>query len=398
MTARCHGSPYPAQNRQRKNGLSDRRRVPRGDSDGRTAERCFQWATLAGLSSRIQPFDAQTQSARPAGVSAHTQQGVQAFAAGRRSRRAAPPTERSHPSFGASVPTGIRDANASPRELSNPTQSTRTLDRNTTQVLALRRWRSARARRAAARADGANGYVPMGPSESQHKAAIAGDKSKAQANKAKFPKGKKTLDIADWLVKMAARVCSRATVVGSGRPSRRPRRRPFDLPRARTSGAREQARRRLHRPPGPGAAPGTGHDPLQLSDDDDDESYRSIVVAADFVVVAAGRRVSAAGGFSATRLISSQRPPSSLDPDSATAASAASVVSNVAAGRVCLAPALLERRDARRRRNAVLLEELNQKLGRLGLEGHAGHKTLRFNFRRRSREVPRVHALLRWWC
>ena len=48
------GSPYPAQNRQRKNGLSDRRRVPRGDSDGRTAERCFQWATLAGLSSRIQ--------------------------------------------------------------------------------------------------------------------------------------------------------------------------------------------------------------------------------------------------------------------------------------------------------------------------------------------------------
>ena len=52
---RCLGSPYPAQKRLRKNGLSERRRVPRGDSDGRTAERCFQWATLAGLSSRIQP-------------------------------------------------------------------------------------------------------------------------------------------------------------------------------------------------------------------------------------------------------------------------------------------------------------------------------------------------------
>ena len=54
-SARCLRSPYPAQKRLRKNGLSDRRRVPRGDSDGRTAERCFQWATLAGLSSRIQP-------------------------------------------------------------------------------------------------------------------------------------------------------------------------------------------------------------------------------------------------------------------------------------------------------------------------------------------------------
>ena len=53
--ARCLGSPYPAQKRLRKNGLSDRRRVPRGDSDGRTAERCFQWVTLAGLSSQIQP-------------------------------------------------------------------------------------------------------------------------------------------------------------------------------------------------------------------------------------------------------------------------------------------------------------------------------------------------------
>ena len=52
--ARCLRSPYPAQKRLRKNGLSELRRVPRGDSEGRTAERCFQWATLAGLSSRIQ--------------------------------------------------------------------------------------------------------------------------------------------------------------------------------------------------------------------------------------------------------------------------------------------------------------------------------------------------------
>ena len=38
--ARCLGSLYPAQKRLRKNGLSERRRVPRGDSDGRTVERC----------------------------------------------------------------------------------------------------------------------------------------------------------------------------------------------------------------------------------------------------------------------------------------------------------------------------------------------------------------------
>ena len=48
-------SPYLAHLGLRKNGLSERRRVPRGDSDGRTAERCFQWVTLAGLSSQIQP-------------------------------------------------------------------------------------------------------------------------------------------------------------------------------------------------------------------------------------------------------------------------------------------------------------------------------------------------------
>ena len=125
--ARCCGSPYPAQNRQRKNGLSERRRVPRGDSDGRTAERCFQWATLAGLSSRIQAEEAQTQSARPAGPSAlHSKVCKPSRPAAAHDERRRP-MERSHPSFGAKCAHLVIGATpvASPRELSNPTQSTK---------------------------------------------------------------------------------------------------------------------------------------------------------------------------------------------------------------------------------------------------------------------------------
>ncbi|CAH0370244.1 unnamed protein product [Pelagomonas calceolata] len=62
-----------------------------------------------------------------------------------------------------------------------------------------------------------NGYVPKGLTEAQYKAAMAADKSKAQANKSKFPKGKKTLDIADWLVQMEKKQTLKGDkVVGSG--------------------------------------------------------------------------------------------------------------------------------------------------------------------------------------
>ena len=56
--ARCLGSPYPAQKRLRNNGLSERRRVPRGESEGLMADRHRPWSKLAGLSSRIQAQEA----------------------------------------------------------------------------------------------------------------------------------------------------------------------------------------------------------------------------------------------------------------------------------------------------------------------------------------------------
>ena len=59
--------------------------------------------------------------------------------------------------------------------------------------------------------------MPKGLTEAQYKAAMAADKSKAQANKAKYPKGKKTLDIADWLVQMEKKQTLKGDkVVGSG--------------------------------------------------------------------------------------------------------------------------------------------------------------------------------------
>ena len=145
--ARCLGSLYPAQKRLRKNGLSERRRVPRGESEGLMADRHRPWSKLASLSSRIQPKEAQTQSARPAGPSAHTQQGVQAFAAGRRSRRAAPADGALTSKLRSpSAPTCRATPIASPRELSNPTQSTTRAspDHNTQRRSSpSRRWRSA---------------------------------------------------------------------------------------------------------------------------------------------------------------------------------------------------------------------------------------------------------------
>ena len=110
---------------------------------------------------------------------------------------------------------------ASPRELSNPTQSTTRPTHHAqppTQVLALAPLALGFAPAAQQRAPTAlNGYVPKGLTEAQYKAAMAADKSKAQANKSKFPKGKKTLDIADWLVQMEKKQTLKGDkVVGSG--------------------------------------------------------------------------------------------------------------------------------------------------------------------------------------
>ena len=95
-------------------------------------------------------LDAQTQSARPAGPSAHTQQGVQALAAGRRSRRAAPSDGALTSKLRSpSAPTWVLRTKpvASPRELSNPTQSTTRARRLTPnprrRSSPSRRWRSA---------------------------------------------------------------------------------------------------------------------------------------------------------------------------------------------------------------------------------------------------------------
>ena len=88
----------------------------------------------------------------------------------------------------------------------------------TTQVLALAPLALGFAPAAQTRAPTAlNGYVPKGLTEAQYKAQLAAEKSKAQSNKSKFPKGKKTLDIADWLVQMEKKQTLKGDkVVGSG--------------------------------------------------------------------------------------------------------------------------------------------------------------------------------------
>merc|ERR1719305_1991480 len=47
-----------------------------------------------------------------------------------------------------------------------------------------------------------NGYVPQGLSEAEYKAARNAEDAKKAQNKQRFPKGKATLDIADWLKQM----------------------------------------------------------------------------------------------------------------------------------------------------------------------------------------------------
>ena len=127
---------------------------------------------------------------------------MQAFAAGRRSRRATPINE--------ALTSKLRIPKASPAP--PPHRDART------QVLALAPLALGFAPAAQTRAPTAlNGYVPKGLTEAQYKAAMAADKSKAQANKSKFPKGKKTLDIADWLVQMEKKQTLKGDkVVGSG--------------------------------------------------------------------------------------------------------------------------------------------------------------------------------------
>ena len=110
---------------------------------------------------------------------------------------------------------------ASPRELSHPTQSTTRPThhaQHAPQVLALAPLALGFAPAAQTRAPTAlNGYVPKGLTEAQYKAQLAAEKSKAQSNKSKFPKGKKTLDIADWLVQMEKKQTLKGDkVVGSG--------------------------------------------------------------------------------------------------------------------------------------------------------------------------------------
>ena len=105
--------------------------------------------------------------------------------------------------------TATRDAD---RRLTRPRLTT------TTQVLALAPLALGFAPAAQTRAPTAlNGYVPKGLTEAQYKAQLAAEKSKAQSNKSKFPKGKKTLDIADWLVQMEKKQTLKGDkVVGSG--------------------------------------------------------------------------------------------------------------------------------------------------------------------------------------
>ena len=102
------------------------------------------------------------------------------------------------------------DPKSKPRALASP--------RRATQVLALAPLALGFAPAAQTRAPTAlNGYVPKGLTEAQYKAQLAAEKSKAQSNKSKFPKGKKTLDIADWLVQMEKKQTLKGDkVVGSG--------------------------------------------------------------------------------------------------------------------------------------------------------------------------------------
>ena len=103
-----------------------------------------------------------------------------------------------------------QDPRSKPRALASP--------RRATQVLALAPLALGFAPAAQQRAPTAlNGYVPKGLTEAQYKAAVAADKSKAQSNKSRFPKGKKTLDIADWLPRLEkTQKLKGDKVVGSG--------------------------------------------------------------------------------------------------------------------------------------------------------------------------------------
>merc|ERR1719161_1983702 len=62
-----------------------------------------------------------------------------------------------------------------------------------------------------------NGYVPQGLSEAEYNAARTADKNKANQNKQRFPKGKATVNIADWLKTMEQKQTFKGEkVTGSG--------------------------------------------------------------------------------------------------------------------------------------------------------------------------------------
>ena len=136
--------------------------------------------------------------------------------------RARPPRPPIHTRCKPSRPAAAPDERRQPTELANPSfgspKQALASPRRATQVLALAPLALGFAPAAQQRAPTAlNGYVPKGLTEAQYKAAMAADKSKAQANKSKFPKGKKTLDIADWLVQMEKKQTLKGDkVVGSG--------------------------------------------------------------------------------------------------------------------------------------------------------------------------------------
>ena len=121
-----------------------------------------------------------------------------------------------------SRPAAAPDERRQPTELANPSfgspKQALASPRRATQVLALAPLALGFAPAAQQRAPTAlNGYVPKGLTESQYKAAVAADKSKAQSNKSRFPKGKKTLDIADWLPRLEkTQKLKGDKVVGSG--------------------------------------------------------------------------------------------------------------------------------------------------------------------------------------
>merc|ERR1719333_631604 len=85
-----------------------------------------------------------------------------------------------------------------------------------------------------------NGYVPQGLSEAEYKAAKNAEDAKKAQNKQRFPKGKATLDIADWLKQMEQKQTFKGDQFsGSGHTYAKQKfesKNEFDKAKGRTSG------------------------------------------------------------------------------------------------------------------------------------------------------------------